>query len=69
MVSFNAEGLNYFYDLFQRGQTPEMFPHNGKLATPSSVNPFLPPKAKLMRRALSCRRWYSGKNTGRVSQW
>ena len=39
MVSFNAEGLNYFYDLFQRGQTPEMFQQWKSWQLPSAVNP------------------------------
>ena len=37
------KGLNYFYDLFQRGQTPEMFPQWKSWQLPSAVNPFLPP--------------------------
>ena len=57
------KGLNYFYDLFQRGQTPEMFPAMEKLATPLRPSIRFCRQRKLMRRALSCRRWYSGKNT------
>lgn len=37
------KGLNYFYDLFQRGQDPEQFPAWKSWHLPSAVNPFLPP--------------------------
>lgn len=37
------KGLNYFYDLFQRGQDPEQFPNWKSWHLPSAVNPFLPP--------------------------
>lgn len=37
------KGLNYFYDLFQRGQDPEQFPAWRSWHLPSAVNPYLPP--------------------------
>lgn len=37
------KGLNYFYDLFQRGQDQEQFPNWKSWQLPSAVNPFLPP--------------------------
>lgn len=36
------KGLNYFYDLFQRGQDPLTYPDWQSWQMPSSVNPFLP---------------------------
>lgn len=36
------KGLNYFYDLFQRGQDPLTHPDWQSWQLPSSVNPFLP---------------------------
>lgn len=37
------QGLNFFYDLFKRGQDSEAFPDWKSWQMPSSVNPFLPP--------------------------
>lgn len=37
------KGLNYFYDLFQRGQDLASFPDWRSWQLPSSVNPYLPP--------------------------
>ena len=37
------KGLNFFYDLFQRGQDPKAFPDWVSWQLPSSVNPYLPP--------------------------
>lgn len=37
------KGLNFFYDLFQRGQDQEQFPAWKSWHLPSSVNPYLPP--------------------------
>lgn len=36
------KGLNYFYDLFQRGQDQDQFPNWKSWQLPSSVNPYLP---------------------------
>jgi hypothetical protein len=38
------KGLNYFYDLFQRGQDELAHPEWRSWQLPSSVNPYLPPK-------------------------
>jgi len=44
LISHNTpKGLNYFYDLFQRGQDPEQFPSWRSWHLPSAVNPYLPP--------------------------
>ena len=37
------KGLNYFHDLFKRGQDSESYPTWKSWQLPSSVNPFLPP--------------------------
>lgn len=37
------KGLNFFYDLFQRGQDTVAYPDWKSWQLPSSVNPFLPP--------------------------
>jgi hypothetical protein len=38
------KGLNYFHELFKRGQDPLAYPDWQSWQMPSSVNPFLPPK-------------------------
>jgi len=37
------KGLNYFYDLFKRGQDRQAYPDWQSWQLPTSVNPFLPP--------------------------